>query len=159
MVGVLLAAAAWFLPIYSTTAQRGSATSLLSNAKQIGVAIALHQRTHGKPPASLKEIDPELGLGPDVFAYPDLVDLPPDRRDLSPESFKLRWIYFPPRIDDPSQMILASPLPIRFRSRDKKSLKRIIVRADTSAMLIEEAEFAAELEALIGAEPPSAAKR
>ena len=124
--------------------QKDSYVMLLSRAKQVGVALQYHHEHHGVWPSTLDDIDPNLAALPqDILSYPALFELPIDLRDL-PERYPTeRWLYFPPRSEDSSQIILAAPLPFK-RSGDK--ILRIVVRADASCEVIEELVFGNAIE-------------
>jgi len=130
----------FYIPPFFLQAQKNSTAIFQSRAKQVGVALQYHHEYHGEWPPTLDDIDPNLAvLPPDMLSYPALFEL----RDL-PENYPTKqWLYFPPRSEDPSQIILAAPLPFQ---RSGNKIRRIVVRADATCEIIDELAFGSAME-------------
>ena len=142
-VSLAIALALLFLLPLFLRSQQGTYIMFLSRAKQVGVALKYHHDQHGVWPATLDAIDSDFSASPEMLTYPALRKLPIDIRDLPKNYPTERWLYFPPTSEDPSQIILAAPLP--FESSSDRML-RIVVRADISCEVVEELVFGKAIE-------------
>jgi hypothetical protein len=142
-VGLLTLAALLFISPLVIRSQKGTYVLFLSQARQVGIALQYHHSRHGAWPSTLQAIDPNFAVPPEVLTYPSISNLPIDMRDLPDEYPTEQWLYFPPKSEDSSQIILAAPLPL-IRSKDK--MERIIVRADTTTSVVDELSFGRTIE-------------
>ena len=123
------------------------------NARQVGIALCEHRNHHGEWPPTLKAIDSRFAVQPELLTYPTITNPSIEMQELPDEYPTEQWLYFPPRSEDPSHIVLAAPLPFK-RSNDK--MVRIIVRADTTTSTIDELSFGRAIEKQFQTEQDSA---
>ena len=146
LIGALVIAVGFLVPVFGTTAVRGVQTKNISNAKQLALAVRIYAMDYeGRFPVHLSELVPDYipGENLDDFLYAAKIgeeDKPRLKHD---------WLYFGAGFDaaNPPTVLIASPHAFR----DGKKQKRIVVHPDGTGGVIDDEQYQAELRKTIEA--------
>lgn len=145
-IAIGVAGAIYILPTLGRTAVRGEQVRNLSSAKQLGVALQAYASEHeGQFPLHLTVLIPDFVEGDKFDELLFLAKV----ADEWPPRLKYDWLYFGAFLSEkqPPALLLASPRAFR----DDKRQKRIVLRRDFTAQVINDNEYQVELRKMIEA--------
>lgn len=142
------------LPLFNTSAARDAQMINLSRGKQLGIWVQHYAIEHeGRFLVCLGEMVPEF-ISPEVWSGLLYAHYQPSTKEAAKSQYD--WLYFGALLDEKSEKILliASPQALT----DGRPNKRIVVYSDTSAQIVSEEQYQADLRhylALVRASRPT----
>lgn len=138
-------AALAFVPLFGGTAKRGMLTRNLSYAKQLALGAKLYALDYdGRYPVHLSELMPDYIP---VESWDRLLFTMQKDKNQDPAPPFQDWLYFGAFTDQdhPPRILIASPQAIGVKGKNR----RVIAAGDTSASIVFEEEYQAELAKMI----------
>ena len=125
--------------VFVTRSADSPVSLLRANAVDIGIALQSYHKDHDRYPESLEDILERLG-DEEPLRYPNTTDLSMNTWEISKETWSLRWIYIPPKPNQPELPVLIAPLP-HTASKSSGVLKRIVRWQDHRSEVILEKDM------------------